>query len=251
MCHRPFFVAPVMGCLYYEKTVSTADVAQISANIRAVRERIAAAAKQVGRDPAGITLVAVSKTFPAEFIESAVAAGITDIGESRVQEGTGKIEQLGPIARWHLVGHLQSNKARRAVRFFNMIQSLDSLSLADRVSEEAARIGRKIDCLVEVNSSGEESKFGFPPGDMPDAAAKIIGLPGINLCGLMTIGPWTANEGCIREAFESTRRLFEDLQVRLGSNIRILSMGMSADYELAVACGSTMVRVGTAIFGKR
>jgi len=195
--------------------------------------------------------VAVSKTFPAEAVEAAVAAGATDIGESRIQEAAPKIDQLGAIARWHLIGHLQSNKAKKAVRYFDLIQSIDSVGLAEKVSEEAVRINKIIDCLIEMNSSGEESKFGFQPEETMPAADKIITLPGINLCGLMTIGPWTTNVGCIKKAFDFTRQTFDNMQTQLGMGITVLSMGMSSDHELAVECGSTMVRVGTAIFGAR
>ena len=227
------------------------DAAQIAVNITAVREKIALAARRAGRDQGEITLVAVSKTYPPEAIAAAVEAGVTDIGESRVQEGTDKINSLGPVARWHLIGHLQSNKAARAVGSFDMIQSLDSTAIAEKVSLEAVKLGKTIDCLIEVNSSGEDSKYGFPPDRTIDAADMIARLPGITLRGVMTIGPWTSDEGNIREAFESTRRIFEMMKAKLGERIGILSMGMSSDYELAVACGSTMVRVGTAVFGAR
>ena len=227
------------------------DAAQIAANITAVREKIALAARRAGRDQGEITLVAVSKTYPPEAIAAAVEAGVTDIGESRVQEGTDKINRLGPVARWHLIGHLQSNKAARAVDSFDMIQSLDSTAIAEKVSLEAVKLGKTIDCLIEVNSSGEDSKYGFPPDRTIDAADMIARLPGITLRGVMTIGPWTSDEGNIREAFESTRRIFEMMKAKLGDPIGILSMGMSSDYELAVACGSTMVRVGAAVFGAR
>jgi len=228
------------------------DIETIRHNIEAILARIAAAAKTSGRNAGDITLVSVSKTFPDEIVAMAVKAGATDLGESKVQEGTGKIERLGrDIARWHLIGHLQSNKANRAVEHFDMIQSLDSLSLAEKISQHAVSIGRRIDCLVEVNSSGEEAKFGFDPGDVLAAAEQIAGLPGINLRGMMTIGPWTTNDGCVKKAFESTRTLFEKMQTELGRSITVLSMGMSSDFELAISCGSTMVRVGTAIFGTR
>jgi len=227
------------------------DAAQIAANITAVREKIALAARRAGRDQGEIMLVAVSKTYPPEAIAAAVEAGVTDIGESRVQEGTDKINSLGPVARWHLIGHLQSNKAARAVGSFDMIQSLDSTAIAEKVSLEAVKLGKTIDCLIEVNSSGEDSKYGFPPDRTIDAADMIARLPGITLRGVMTIGPWTSDEGNIREAFESTRRIFEMMKAKLGDPIGILSMGMSSDYELAVACGSTMVRVGAAVFGAR
>jgi len=227
------------------------DAAQIAVNITAVREKIALAARRAGRDQGEIMLVAVSKTYPPEAIAAAVEAGVTDIGESRVQEGTDKINRLGPVARWHLIGHLQSNKAARAVDSFDMIQSLDSTAIAEKVSLEAVKLGKTIDCLIEVNSSGEDSKYGFPPDRTIDAADMIAHLPGITLRGVMTIGPWTSDEGNIREAFESTRRIFEMMKAKLGDPIGILSMGMSSDYELAVACGSTMVRVGAAVFGAR
>jgi pyridoxal phosphate enzyme (YggS family) len=227
------------------------DATQIAANFQAVRANIDRAAQRAGRSPGEITLVAVSKTFPAGVIQAAVAAGATDIGESRVQEATGKIDQLGPITRWHLIGHLQTNKARKAVKYFDIIHSLDSTGLAEKVSQEAVKLEKKIDCLIEMNSSGEESKFGFAPEETEPAAERIMALPGINLCGLMTIGPWTTDEGHIKKAFEFTRQTFDNINRRLGSQIAVLSMGMSSDYELAIEYGSTMVRVGTAIFGAR
>jgi pyridoxal phosphate enzyme (YggS family) len=227
------------------------DTAQIVENVSLVRGKIEQAARRAGRDPQEITLVAVSKTFPAEAISAAVEAGITDIGESRVQEGIAKIDALGRIATWHLIGHLQSNKAARAAEYFDVIQSLDSVAIAEKVSRHAVAADKTIDCLVEMNSSGEDSKFGLPPEDTIEAAEAIAALPGINLRGLMTIGPWTTNEGCVRKAFDFTREMFAEIRTKMGDRISILSMGMSSDYELAVECGSTMVRVGTAIFGAR
>ncbi len=236
---------------YYKNVVQNMDATIITANFRAVRANIDRAAVKSGRVPMDITLVAVSKTFPAEAIQAAVAAGAADIGESKVQEAVKKIDRLGPIARWHLIGHLQSNKARRAVEYFDVIQSLDSVELAGKISREAADLNKRIDCLIEMNSSGEESKFGFPPESTLRAAEEIIALEGISLCGLMTIGPWTTNEGCIRKAFDFTRQMYDNMRQQLGPMITVLSMGMSSDYELAIECGSTMVRVGTAIFGAR
>jgi pyridoxal phosphate enzyme (YggS family) len=231
--------------------VQNIDASRITANLQAVGANIERAAKQSGRNPDDITLVVVSKTLPAEAIEAAVSAGATDIGESRIQEATAKIDRLGNIARWHLIGHLQSNKAKKAVEYFDIIQSLDSIKLADKVSKEAAELNKRIDCLIEMNSSGEDSKFGFPPGETLRAAEKMMILPGLKLCGLMTIGPWTTNTGCIKKAFDMTRKTFDEMQKELGPDINVLSMGMSSDYELAIECGSTMVRVGTAIFGAR
>ncbi len=227
------------------------DTAQIIENISLVRGNIEQAARRAGRDPKDITLVAVSKTFPAEAITAAVQAGTTDIGESRIQEATAKIDALGRIATWHLIGHLQSNKAARAVEYFDMIQSVDTVGIAEKISRHAVAAEKTVDCLIEMNSSGEDSKFGLPPEDTIEAAETIAALPGINLRGLMTIGPWTTNEGCVRKAFDFTRETFADMRTRLGDRVSILSMGMSSDYEWAIECGSTMVRVGTAIFGTR
>jgi len=224
---------------------------EIGDNIRDIRARIDRAARETGRAGTDITLVAVSKTFPAEMIETAVACGVTDIGENRVQEAAGKIERLGKIARWHLIGHLQSNKAAIAVRLFDMIQSLDSVPLAQKVSQAAVAQGRTITCLIEVNSSGETTKFGLPPDDVLPVAEQIVALPGISLRGLMTIGPWTNDRDRIRQAFASTARLFDRMKSGCGRQIDTLSMGMSGDFETAVRSGATMVRVGTAIFGGR
>ena len=246
-----FFIARYDYLLYYHPIVEESQKAQIAANFIDVREKINRAAAKAGRSADEIVLVAVSKTYPAEAISAAVSAGATDIGESRVQEGTDKIERLGNIARWHLIGHLQTNKARRAVECFDIIQSVDSLKLAEKISQNAVELTKTIDCLIEVNSSGEDSKFGLPPDSILSEAEKILALPGINLKGLMTIGPWTTNSGCVKKAFDDTRQLFDKMQDNLGKGIEVLSMGMSSDFELAIQCGSNMVRVGTAIFGQR
>ncbi len=224
---------------------------EIGENIRAVRQRIERAAREAGRTAGEVTLVAVSKTFPAEMIETAVACGVTDIGENRVQEAAGKIDRLGHIARWHLIGHLQSNKAATAVRLFDMIQALDSAALAQKVSQAATAQGKTVDCLIEVNSSGEATKFGLAPDEVIATAGQIVGLPGIVLRGLMTIGPWTDDADSIRKAFEMTAGLFDRMKTECGPRIDVLSMGMSGDFETAIRCGATMVRVGTAIFGGR
>ncbi|MDD4051477.1 MAG: YggS family pyridoxal phosphate-dependent enzyme [candidate division Zixibacteria bacterium] len=224
---------------------------QIAENVRAVRSRIDQAARESGRGGDEITLVAVSKTHPAEMIEAAVACGVTDIGENRVQEAAGKIERLGHIARWHLIGHLQSNKAATAVRLFDMIQALDSVALAYKVSQAATAQGKTVDCLIEVNSSGEATKFGLAPQEVIATAGNIVRLPGIVLRGLMTIGPLTDDMNQIRRAFEMTAGLFDRMKTECGPRIDTLSMGMSGDFETAIRCGATMVRVGAAIFGGR
>lgn len=224
---------------------------RIKENLRSVHNQIEEAAKKAGRKPDDITLVVVSKTFPAEAAGAAVEAGATVLGESRVQEGIQKIDTLGRIAKWHLIGHLQSNKAKKAVEYFDLIHSLDSVELAGKVASAAVTAEKTMDCLIEVNSSGENSKFGFSPQEILISSAEIAELKGINLCGLMTIGPWTTNEGCIKKAFDTTYQLYEKMRREFGDGFSILSMGMSSDFALAIEKGSNMVRVGTAIFGDR
>ena len=223
----------------------------IEVNIKNVKERIKTAAEKSNRKSEEITLVAVSKRFPAEIIKTAVKNGLTDIGESRLQEAEPKINELGNIARWHMIGHLQTNKVKKAVPLFDLIQSLDSFKLSSEINRQAELLDKKINCLLEVNSSGEDSKYGFSPDETLDTIKKIMDFKYINLCGLMTIGPYTTDLNSIRRAFILTRELFINGQKIVGDNFSTLSMGMSSDYELAIEEGSTMVRVGTAIFGIR
>ncbi|MBN1826985.1 MAG: YggS family pyridoxal phosphate-dependent enzyme [Candidatus Eisenbacteria bacterium] len=225
----------------------------IAENLRLVRERIAAAATRAGRDPEGILLLAVSKRIPAESVNEAIRAGVRAIGENRVQEAEAKWPALITGPERHLVGRLQRNKAGKAVELFDRIQSIDSLRLAEAVSRRSEAIGRRTPILLEVNISGEASKAGVTPAVLRDLAAGVAPLPGLLLEGLMTIGPLTGDEGAIRDAFRRMRGLFEDLRDRPvpGARMEILSMGMSDDFEIAVEEGTTLVRVGTAIFGPR
>lgn len=231
--------------------MSAVDIAQIVSNLNFVREKIDRAAQLSGRKGEEITLVAVTKTYPDEVVEAIVSAGVGNVGESRVREGAEKVSRLGKIARWHLIGHLQSNKAGKAVAAFDMIQSLDSLSLARKVSDQAAKIGKSIDCLVELNSSGEKQKFGFAPQEIITICQKIAELPNLRLRGLMTIAPHTTDSALLQKSFDSSHSIYRQLQKEMGRGIDILSMGMSSDYEQAIASGSNMVRVGTALFGQR
>ncbi len=224
---------------------------QLAQNLRLINERIVSAADRSGRQADDITLVAVSKTFPADLTALAVEAGVTDLGESRVKDGSAKIAELGPIAKWHMIGHLQSNKAKRAVEYFDMIHSLDSYELAQKVSGASVALEKRIDCLIELNSSGELAKYGYRFDQLLSEAEKISKLPGVNLCGLMTIGPLTRETEAIKKAFEKTNDMFEAMKQNLGEQVQFLSMGMSHDFEIAIACGSNMVRIGTAIFGRR
>ena len=225
----------------------------IAENLRAVRERIAAAAERAGRDPESITLVAVSKRFPAEIVNEAIRAGVEAIGENRVQEAEAKFPEVLEGPERHLVGHLQRNKAGKAVALFDRIQSIDSLRLAEVVSRRAEAAGRRAPVLLEVNISGEESKAGTAPENLRGLAERCAPLPGLLLEGLMTIGPLTEDAGAIRDAFRRMRGLYDDLRERPvpGARMEVLSMGMSGDFEIAVEEGATLVRVGTAIFGPR
>lgn len=223
----------------------------INQNLQKVKSRITNAAEKSGRNPDEILLVVVGKTHPPEQIKAAIEFGATDIGESRLQEAAPKIEKLGQIARWHMIGHIQTNKAKKIIELFDLIQSVDSLRLAEEISRRADEIGKKIECLIEINSSGEQSKFGVEPKEALELIKTVKKLSNIRLSGLMTIGPWTDDEQLIRTAMRKTKKLFDMGQNVLGESFNILSMGMSDDFEIAIEEGSTMVRVGTAVFGAR
>jgi len=229
----------------------------IRSKLRALEERIAAATARAGRDPADVTVVAVTKTVSVELIEQAIALGVKHIGENRVQEASAKFESIGRKATWHLVGHLQSNKVKRALEIFDVIQSVDTVRLAEAISQRAveaqSRTRPRVDVLLEVNTSGEASKFGFRPEDVKAAAEEIGVLDGVRVRGLMTVGPVVERPEDARPAFALLRNLADDV-TKLGLpdvDMKILSMGMSGDFEVAVEEGATLIRVGTAIFGPR
>lgn len=224
----------------------------VADNVARVRERIAAAAARAGRGAGDVTLVVVTKTRTPAEVRAAVEAGVALVGENRVQEAEEKIAQLGGLAcEWHLVGHLQRNKARAAARLFAMVQSLDSEKLADALERQSAEAGRTLPVLVEVNTSAEDTKFGALPGAAPALAAYAASRPHLRLSGLMTVGPLTADARAIGRAFAALRRLYEDLAPLYGADFKHLSMGMTDDFEMAITEGSNMVRVGRAIFGPR
>ena len=220
-------------------------------NISAVRERVSSAGVRAGADTDSVNIVAVSKTFPADIVKAAVGYGLNDLGESRLQDARPKIEELGNIAIWHMIGHLQTNKVKKAVELFSMIQSVDSIHLANEIELRAAKTDKIIDCLLEVNSSGEKAKYGIHPDEIPETLAKLKDYGHIRIRGLMTIGPFVDDDKLIRYAFRMTRRLFEDARGQMRDKFNTLSMGMSSDFELAIEEGSNMVRIGTAIFGQR
>lgn len=224
----------------------------IAENVKRVRERVAQAAARCGRNADEITIVAVSKTFPVESIEAAYEAGLRHFGENRIQEWEAKKPQLAHLdATWHFIGHLQSNKARRAVHLFHRIDSIDSIPLAQRLDAVAAEATKRLPVLIEVHLSDEASKTGVGEGDLAALAEKIAGLSALELRGLMTIPPYYDNPEEARPFFRKLRSLRDDLSAKLGMNLPALSMGMSHDFEVAIEEGATEIRVGTDIFGVR
>jgi pyridoxal phosphate enzyme (YggS family) len=218
----------------------------------AVLDRIEAACRRAGRDPASVALVAVSKTVAAEAIRDAVAAGLHLLGENRVQEAAAKIP-LVDGAHWHLVGPLQANKARRAVELFEVVESVDSVGLAERLDRLAREVrpGRRYPVLLQVNVDADPAKAGFSPTALDDAVARIGGLDGLDVRGLMTIGRLVAEPEAARPTFRRLREVSEALRAAglpIGAE---LSMGMTDDFEVAVEEGATIVRVGRALFGER
>lgn len=226
----------------------------IRENLLRVQERIEAAARRAGRRSDEIILIGVSKTHPAEAIREAYEAGLRHFGENRVQEWEGKhggVEDLG--GTWHLIGHLQSNKAARAAKIFHSVDSVDDFALAQRMDRARSQAGttEKLRVLMEVHIGGEEAKSGAAIEDLPELAEKIAELPMLELRGLMCIPPFAEAATEARPYFRRLRELRDDLEKRLGRTLPVLSMGMSHDFEVAIEEGATEVRVGTAIFGAR
>lgn len=223
--------------------------------VAAVLERIAGAAARASRPPEAVTLVAVSKTFPPQAVRSAFEAGLRHFGENRVQEAEAKIAALAGLRDrglcWHLVGHLQSNKARRATALFDVIQSLDSLDLAERLARLAAEAGRRVRALLQVDLAGETAKFGLPESEAPAALARMRALGELRVEGLMTMPPFHDDPEEVRPYFRRLRGLRDRMAAEGLLDGGELSMGMSHDFEAAVEEGATIVRVGTAIFGER
>ena len=218
-------------------------------NLEEIQARIASAATRAGRDASEVKLVAVSKTHPAETIREAIAAGQTIFGENKVQEAEGKIEEIGrDAAEWHLIGHLQSNKARRAVQLFDVIHSLDSLELARRLERICIEEERsELPVLVQVDLGLEETKSGVTEEDLPELTGFLNGCERLKFTGLMVLPPYFEDPGAARPYFKRLRELRDSLLDGKGE----LSMGMSHDFEAAIEAGATIVRVGTAIFGER
>ncbi len=225
----------------------------IAENLQDVREKIKAAAEKSGRNEADITLVAVTKTHPAEMINEAIKNGVTDIGENKVQEIMEKYDKVSPV-RWHLIGHLQTNKVKYIIDKVYMIHSVDSVKLMDEIERQAEKKGvSEIKILIQVNISGEESKFGIEAGQIDEMLEHAKSLKHVKVCGFMTILPKFDSEFANRLHFRDINNKFIDISKNKYDNVtmKFLSMGMSGDYEVAIEEGSNMVRVGTAIFGHR
>ena len=236
-------------------------------NLLEVQERIAEAALRAGRDPADVTLVAVTKTFPLQTILDGYLVGLRHFGENRPEEGAAKIPEVnaaveGPRPTWHMVGHVQSRKAALTVAHFDVVHSVDRLKIARRLSRFAVETGREITVLLECNVSGEAAKFGFPVNRWQEdqaqretffaACAEVLALPGLRVAGLMTMAPFTDDPETVRPVFAGLRALRDTLAARFPDAAkRELSMGMTDDFEVAVEEGATMVRIGRALFGPR
>jgi len=224
----------------------------VASNLARVRERIARASEHAGRRADEVTIVAVSKTFPAEAIRTAYEAGLRNFGENRVQEWEAKHPRVADLgATWHLIGHLQSNKARRAARLFSRVDSVDSLELARKLDASTAEQAKRLSVLIEVHLGDEATKTGVTETDLRPLAEAVVRLPRLNLLGLMAIPPFLDDAESLRPQFRKLRELRDALCKPLGRPLPVLSMGMSHDFEVAIEEGATEIRVGTALFGDR
>lgn len=238
----------------------------LAEKLQLVRERIAAAAEKAKRDPAEITLIAVTKTAAPEQVREILQLGVADLGESRAQVLTQRTAQVNEFVqrqhanagslvpekvRWHMIGHLQRNKVKGVLPLVSLIHSIDSLRLAEELDLQAAKAARRVPVLMQVNASEQPSKFGVAVGAAVHLAEQIDSMPNLQLVGLMTMGPLDESEAQVRQAFSRTREIFEEMRWHKigGSGLRHLSMGMSDDFEPAIIEGSTMVRIGTLLFG--
>jgi pyridoxal phosphate enzyme (YggS family) len=227
-------------------------VSSIASSWGELRRRVGESCASLGRDAAAVRIIAVSKVQPVTLIREAVEAGITDFGENRIQEAEQKIPAIGPGPTWHLVGHLQTNKARRAARIFDWVQSVDSARVAMALGRGAEAAGRDLGVLVQVNTTAEGQKSGCEPDELGDVIGAVTSQRRLKLAGIMTIGPLSMEEAPTRRAFRKAADLREAWRVRLPEgSMEVLSMGMSGDWPWALEHGADWIRVGTAIFGRR
>jgi len=232
-------------------TTSTYDE-RVAVSLPEIRDRISNAAGRSGRGSADVTLVAVTKAHPIEAVQAALSHGLFDLGENRTEELEWKRAAVEEgRAQWHMIGHVQRRKAPRLVGVADLVHSIDSVRLAERLSNAAVEVGKVVSVLVQVNTSGEESKAGFRGGGLKDEVRRVLDLPGLEIRGLMTMAPLTDDEALLRRTFEGVRMLHEELRAFGGYCGEHLSMGMTNDFEIAIEEGSTMIRIGTALFGKR
>jgi pyridoxal phosphate enzyme (YggS family) len=220
-------------------------------NLLSIQQRMRAACDRAGRDHESVTLLAVTKGQPPELVNEAAQLGLTHFGESKIQEAKTKIPLCSGRARWQMIGHLQTNKCRDAVELFEMIQSVDSLHLAEEINKRADQAGKTMPILLEVNAVGEASKFGYRPEQLLSELAQINALSRLEIHGLMTIPPYTNDTERLRSIFREMRELKTRCEEILGAPLPQLSMGMSGDFEIAIEEGATIVRIGTALFGSR
>ncbi len=223
----------------------------LEANLNSIQHRIANACARSGREMNSVTLLAVTKTQPAEVIAEAARLGLRFFGENKIQEAKAKIPLCPSRLRWHMIGHLQSNKCRDAVELFEMIESVDSLALAEEINKRAVQAAKSLPILLEVNPVGEASKFGYRPEQLLNDLIKINALPRIEVHGLMAVPPWTPEPEKLRPVFRQMRELKEKCEQTLGAPLPHLSMGMTGDFEVAIEEGATIVRIGTGLFGTR
>jgi pyridoxal phosphate enzyme (YggS family) len=223
----------------------------LAANLATLRQRMADACARAGRDPASVTLLPVSKGQPPAVVESAAALGLSLFGENKVQEAKAKMAACSTRLRWHMIGHLQSNKCRDAAELFAMVESVDSLRLAQELDKRAEQAGRTLPVLLEVNVVGEASKFGYGPDALVSELPRLNALPRLEIHGLMIVPPWSPEPESVRPVFRRLRELKIRCEDVLGAPLPHLSMGMSGDFEVAIEEGATEIRIGTALFGPR
>ena len=226
-------------------------MSQISDNLINIHSRMQDAAHRVGRQVLDVRLVAVSKTYPPAVIQEAWNSGQHVFGENRVQDALPKIAELPAKAEWHFIGHLQSNKIRKALPAFTLIHGVDNLELAQQINRIAGEMGLTANILLEINVSGEATKFGFSPADLRQNLEGLLCLPNIRINGLMTMAPYSEDPETARPVFSKLRILRDELAAKTGQALRELSMGMSGDFEVGIEEGATIVRIGSSIFGHR
>jgi pyridoxal phosphate enzyme (YggS family) len=223
----------------------------LAANLESIRQRIETACARVDRPPDSVMLLAVTKGQPPEIVAEAARLGLTLFGENKVQEAKAKIPLCPGRLRWHMIGHLQTNKCRDAVDLFEMVQGVDSLHVAEELHKRADQAARTLPILLEVNIVGEASKFGYPPEQLLAELAQINAFSRLEIHGLMTVAPWSPEPEKVRPIFRQLRELKSQCEQQLGAPLAHLSMGMTGDFEIGIEEGATLVRIGTALFGPR